>query len=61
MTYYKPAGKDDGVDFRNLLKHREHAKNKLEGESGEKVDLKHGLCLSFSRLLHDVANAYITL
>ena len=38
------ASKDDGGDFRSLLKHREFAKQKLEADAGEKVDLKHGVC-----------------
>ncbi|CAF0846330.1 unnamed protein product [Brachionus calyciflorus] len=41
FSLFVKSTKDDAVDFRNLLKHREHAKNKLDAEGGEKVDLKH--------------------
>lgn len=37
------ASKDDNNDFRALLKHREHAKQRGEADGMEKVDLKHGL------------------
>jgi len=31
------------------LKHREFAKQKMEAEAGEKVDLKHGVCVYMSK------------
>lgn len=42
----KLASKGDDTDFRALLKHREHAKNKQDADGMEKVDLRHGLCLT---------------
>ena len=45
------AAKDDGADFRSLLKHKEHDKKKSEGDLGDRGDLKHGLCSSTYLLL----------
>ena len=42
----KKASKGDETDFRALLRHREHEKNKLLAEGMENVNLRHGLCLN---------------
>jgi hypothetical protein len=35
------AAKDDAADFRDILKHREKQKKKIEEEEREQVNLKH--------------------
>ena len=57
--YYLTAIKDDGADFRSLLKHKEFAKRKQDGENGEKVDLKHGLLL-FNNLTWSTCNTLMS-